>query len=101
MGDSGPAHEVCIFSSRANDLHIGEILPVVYPRDCSATWSTSIHSVGQRPEVYSSLLEEFPKGYGHMADHEYSFPPTDRWSVREDHIGVRGHAASMCSGSLG
>ena len=46
MGDSGPAHEVSTFSSRADDLHIGEILPVVYPRDSPATWSTSIHRVG-------------------------------------------------------
>ena len=46
MGDSGPAHEIDTFSSRADDLHIGEILPVVYSRDSSATWSTSIHSVG-------------------------------------------------------
>ena len=34
------------FSSRADDLHIGEILSVVYSRDSPATWSTSIHSVG-------------------------------------------------------
>ena len=46
MGDSGPAHEVDTFSSRADDLHIGEILPVVHSRDSPATWSTSIHSVG-------------------------------------------------------
>ena len=46
MSDNGPAHEVGIFSSRADDLHIGEILSVVYSRDCPATWSTSIHSVG-------------------------------------------------------
>ena len=46
MGDSGPAHEIGTLSSRANDLHIGEILSVVYPRDNPATWSTSIHSVG-------------------------------------------------------
>ena len=32
MGDSGPAHKVGTFSSRADDLHIGEILPVVYSR---------------------------------------------------------------------
>ena len=95
MGDSGPAHEVGTFSSRVDDLHIGDILPVVHSRDSPATWSTSIHSVGYRPEVYDPLLEEFPKGYGHTADHEYSFPPIDRWSVREDHIGVRGHAAIM------
>ena len=46
MGDSGPAHEVGTFSSRADDLHIEEILLVVYSRDSPATWSTSIHSVG-------------------------------------------------------
>ena len=28
MGDSGPTHEVDTFSSRTDDLHIGEIFPV-------------------------------------------------------------------------
>ena len=37
MGDSGLAQEVGTFSNRVDDLHIGEILPVVYPRDRSAT----------------------------------------------------------------
>ena len=46
MGDSGPTHEVDTFSSRVDDLHIGEILPVVYPRDRLTKWSNSIHSVG-------------------------------------------------------
>ena len=46
MGDSGPTHEVGTFSSLADDLHIGEILPVVRSRDSPATWDTSIHSVG-------------------------------------------------------
>ena len=45
-GDSGSAHEVGSFFSRADDLHIGEILPVVHSRDSPTTWSTSIHSVG-------------------------------------------------------
>ena len=89
MGNSGPAHEVGTFSSRADNLHIREILPV---RDRSTTWSTSIHSVGKRLEVYDAL---FPKGYRHTANHEYSFPPIDGWSVRKDHTSVRGHAASM------
>ena len=96
MGDSGPVHKVGTFSSRADDLHIGEILSVVYSRDSPATWSTSIHSVGERPKVYVALLEEFPKGFRYTADHEYSFPPIDRWLVGEDHTDVRGHAASMC-----
>ena len=95
MGDRRPTHEVGIFPSRVNDLHTGGILPVVHLRDRSATWSASIHSVEQRLEVYNALLEEFPKGYGDTADHEYSLSPTDIWSVIEDHIGVRGHAASM------
>ena len=41
-----PADEVGTFSSHANDLHTRGILPVVYPRDCSATWSVNVHSVG-------------------------------------------------------
>ena len=46
MGDSGPAHEVGTFSSRADDLRLEEILPVIHSRDSPAAWSTSIHSVG-------------------------------------------------------
>ena len=95
-GDSRPAHEVGTFSSRADDLHTGGILSIIHSRDRSAA---STHSVGQGPEVYSALLEEFPKGYGDTADQEYSLPPTDRWSDKDDHTGVRGHAASMRHGS--
>ena len=29
----------------------------------------------------------------------YSFPPIDKWSVRKDHTGVRGHATSLYPGS--
>ena len=79
MGDSGPTHEVGTFSNRADDLHIGEILPILHSRDSPTTWSSSIHSVEQRPEVYDALLEELPKGNGHTADHEYNFPPTNKW----------------------
>ena len=46
MGDSGPAQEVGTFFSHADDLHIGEILPIVHSRDSPVTWSSSIHSVG-------------------------------------------------------
>ena len=59
MGDSGPTHEVGTFSNRADDLHIREILLVVYSRDCSTVWSASIHSVEQRPQIYSALLYSF------------------------------------------
>ena len=64
LGDSGPAHEVGTFPSRVDDLHIGGILPVVYLRDRPATWSAILHSIGQRPEVYSALLEGFQKAMG-------------------------------------
>ena len=37
MGDSGPTHEVGTFSSRADDLHIGEIMPVVHSRGSPTT----------------------------------------------------------------
>ena len=46
MGDNGPTHEVGTFTSRADDLYIREILPVIHSRDGPATWGTSIHSVG-------------------------------------------------------
>ena len=45
MSDSGPAHEVGTFSSRADDLRLGEILSVIHSRDSPATRSTSIHCV--------------------------------------------------------
>ena len=81
MGDSGPTHEVGTFSSHADDLRLGEIMSVVYSKDILVIWSTGIHIIGYGPKVYGALLEEFPKGYGHTADHEYNFPPTDGWSV--------------------
>ena len=37
MGDSRPAHEVSTFSSCADDLHTGRILPVVHQRNSPAT----------------------------------------------------------------
>ena len=46
MGDCGSNHEVGTFSSRVDDLLIGEILLVVHSRDSPATWSTHIHSIG-------------------------------------------------------
>ena len=65
-------------------------------RDFPVTWSTSIHSIRPESQVYSALLEELPKGDGDSVDDEHHFSSTDRWSVGEDHIGFRGHAASMC-----
>ena len=51
--------------------------------------------------AYGTLLEEFPKGHRDTVydDEHRFFLSTDRWSVGEDHIGFRGHAASMLPGS--
>ena len=74
-------------------------MPVVYSRDCPATWSTSVQSIGQRSQIYGTLLEELPEGHGDTVDDEHRFSSIDIWSVREDHTGFRGHATSMCPGS--
>ena len=74
-------------------------MSVVYSIDYPAKWSTSVHSIGQRSQVYNTLLEEFPEGHGDIVNDEHHFSSTDRWSVGEDHADFRGHATSMCPGS--
>ena len=91
MGDSGPAHQVSIFPSSANDLHTGGILQVIHTKDCPVTWSTSVHSIRQGSQVQGTLLEEFSEGHGDVVDNEYCVSSTEGWSVEEDHIGLGGH----------
>ena len=74
-------------------------MSVVYSRDYPAKWSTGVHSIGQRSQVYNTLLEEFPKVHGNIIKDEHRFSSTDRWSVEKDHTDFRGHATSMCPGS--
>ena len=78
-----------------DDLHTRGILQAVYTRDSPATWSASLYCIGQRSQVYGSLLEELPKGHGNVIDDMYCVSSIDGWSVGEDHIGVRGHVAGM------
>ena len=59
------------------------------------------HCIGQRSQVYSSLLEELPEGHGYAVDDEYCVSSIDGWSIREDHIGVRGYATGMQPGTQG
>ena len=99
MGDSGSAHQVGTLPGSANDLHTGGILQVIHARNCPVTWSTSAHSIGQGSQVHDTLLEEFPEGHRDVVDYEHCISSTNRWSVREDHTGFRGHAASMHLGS--
>ena len=101
MSYSGPAHKVGTLSSGADDLHTGGILQVVYTGDSPVTWSTSIHSIGSGPQVYSSFLGEFPASHRDTVDDEHSFSSLDRWSVKEDHTNFRGHDACMCPRSQG
>ena len=96
MGDSGPAHEVDTFSSHADDLDSGGILQTIHARDCPVTWSASIHSIGLGFQVYNAFFEELLRGDGDAVDDDNRFSSTDRWSVGEDHIDFKGHAASMC-----
>ena len=99
MGDSGLTHQVDAFSSSADDLHTRRILQVIYMRDCSTTWNTSVHSIEQGFQIQSTLLEEFPEGHGDTVDDENFVSSTNRWSVGEDHTGFRGHTVIMRSGS--
>ena len=89
-------HEVDTFSSRVDDLHSGGILQIIRVRDCSVTWSASIHSIEPGSQVYSALLEELLEGDGDIVDDKHRFSSTDRFLVEEDHTGFRGHVASMC-----
>ena len=83
MGDSGPAHEVGTFSSRADDLRLGEILPVIHSRDSPATWSTSIHGVGWDPKFTVHFWKSFQKAMGTRLTMSTTFhPQTDGQSER-------------------
>ena len=65
------------------------------------TWSASLYCIRHRSQVYDSRLEELPEGYGYTVDNEYCVSSTDRWSVGDDHTGVRGHVVGMRPGSQG
>ena len=76
-------------------------MQVVYTRDSTVAWSSSLHSIGSGSSVSGSILEEFPKGHGDIAFDEYRFSYSDGWSIRAGYSDFRGHAASMRPGSQG
>ena len=101
MGYSGSTHQVGPFFGRADDLHTGGILQVVYVGDSTVAWSVSLHSIGSGSSVYGSILEEFQEGHGDTAVDEYRFSSSDKWSIRANYSDFRGHAASMRPGFQG
>ena len=82
-----------------DDFHTGGILLVVYSRNCPATWSANLYRIGQGPQNYGTLFEEFPKGYGDTIDDEHCVSSIDRRSVGEDHIDFRGACVLDLKGS--
>ena len=70
-------------------------MPIVSSRDCPVTWSVSLYRIEHGSQVYNTLLEEFPKGYGDIIDDEHCVSSIDRWSIEEDHTSFRGHAMIM------
>ena len=101
MGYSGPTHLVSTFSGRADELHTGGILQVVYMRDGTVAWSSSLHSIGSGSSVYCSVLEEFPESHGDTTIDEYRFSSSNGWSSRADYSDFRIHDVSMRPGSQG
>ena len=64
MSDSGTAHEVNKFSSCADDLHTGRILPVVYSGDCPNN-GVPVSIVSDRDSIFMvHFWKSFQKAMG-------------------------------------
>ena len=63
--------------------------------------SSSLYHIRPGSKVYGSLLEEFPESHRNTVVDEHCISSTDRWPVRDNHIGFRGHATSMLPISQG
>ena len=57
----------------ADDLHTGGILQVVRIIDCPVTWSTNVHRIRSRSQVYGSFFKEFPNSHGDRVGDEHNF----------------------------
>ena len=83
MGDNGSAHEVGTFSSRADDLRLGEILPVIYSRD-SPLHGVPVSIVSDRDLRFTAhFWKSFQKAMGTRLTMSIAFhPQTDGQSER-------------------
>ena len=52
-----------------------DVVWVVYSRDYPVTWSTSVHSIKHRSQVYNTLLEELQKAMGTQLMMSTAFHP--------------------------
>ena len=74
LGYSGPAYEVSTFSSCADDLHTGGILPVVHQRDRPAGVSVSI-VLDRDPRFTAHFWKSFQKAMGTRLAMSTAFHP--------------------------
>ena len=66
-----------------DDLHTRGILPIVYLRDCPATWSAKVHSVGYNPKFMAHFWKSFQKAMRTRLMMSNAFlPQTDGQSER-------------------
>ena len=75
MGDSGPAHEVSTFSSRADDLNVGEILLVVH-REIVRLHGVPVSIVSDRdPRFTAHFWKSFQRVMGTRLTMSTTFHP--------------------------
>ena len=75
MSDSGPAHEVGTFSSRVDDLRLGEILPV-YIQEIVRLHGVPVSIVSDRdPKFTAYFWKSFQKVIGTRLTMSTTFHP--------------------------
>ena len=72
----------------------------LYIREIIRLHGVSVSIVSDRnPRFTARFLGKFPTSHEDMVNDEHNFSSPDRRLIRDDHLDVRGHAASMHPGS--